>query len=153
MHTLLALYRTTTRFDVLLTRWGGSLMSLTIRCYIGWQFMKAGLVKVQDWSATLALFRDEYHVPLLAPEVAAYLGAGAELVLPVLLFAGLLTRPAALALFLVNALAVLSYPQLFGFECPAALNDHFFWGAALLVVAAFGPGRVSLDYLLQKNAD
>ncbi len=149
MKTLLALHRSTTRFDPLVTRWGGSLMSLAIRGYVGWQFMKAGLIKVQDWSATLALFRDEYHVPLLPPELAAYMGAGGELVLPVLLFAGLLTRPAALALFLVNAMAVVSYQQLFGFECPAALNDHFYWGALLLALAAFGPGRWSLDHILE----
>jgi putative oxidoreductase len=48
-------------------------------------------------------------------------------------------------LFVVNAIAVISYPQLFGFECPAAINQHIDWGMALLLLAAFGAGRISLD--------
>jgi putative oxidoreductase len=120
-------------------------MSLAIRVYVGLQFFKSGLVKIGDWSATLALFRDEYHVPVLPPELAAVTGATGELALPVLLFAGVLSRPAALGLFAVNLMAVISYPQLFKFDCPAAINDHFYWGFLLLVLAAFGPGKLSLD--------
>jgi putative oxidoreductase len=45
-------------------------------------------------------------------------------------------------------MAVLSYPALFQFDCPAAINDHFYWGALLLLLVAFGPGRFSLDFLL-----
>lgn len=148
MKNLSALYRLSTRYDTALSEWGGSLLSLAIRLYVGWQFLKAGMAKLNDWSATLALFHDEYKVPLLPPDLAAYLGAGGELVLPLLLFVGLFSRPAALALFFVNAMAVISYPQLFSFECPAAINDHFYWGAMLLVVTVFGPGRFSLDALI-----
>ncbi|HAT29445.1 MAG TPA: DoxX family protein [Janthinobacterium sp.] len=148
MKTLLGMHQFSTRFDAAVTDWGGSLFSLFLRFFVGWQFLKAGMIKLGDWSATLALFRDEYHVPLLPPDVAAVLGAAGELCLPILLFSGLLSRPAALALFFVNVMAVLSYPQLFSFECPAALNDHFYWGVLLLALAAFGPGRFSLDYVL-----
>lgn len=151
MKNLFALHRLSTRYDEVLSDWGGSLASLAIRLYVGWQFMKAGLVKVNDWSSTLALFRDEYKVPLLAPDLAAYIGAAGELALPLLLFVGLFSRPAALALFLVNAMAVISYPQLFSFECPAAINDHLYWGILLLVVVAMGPGRFSLDALLGRK--
>ncbi|MFM9437214.1 putative oxidoreductase [Janthinobacterium sp. CG_23.3] len=151
MKTLLGYHQLSTRFDAAIADWGGSLLSLLIRFYVGAQFLKAGLSKIGDWSATLALFRDEYHVPLLSPEVAALMGTAGELALPVLLFAGLLTRPAALGLFLVNAMAVISYPQLFSFDCPAAINDHFYWGALLLVIAAFGAGRFSLDGVLGKK--
>jgi putative oxidoreductase len=63
----------------------------------------------------------------------------------------LFSRPAALALFLVNAMAVISYPQLFSFDCPAAINDHFYWGALLLVIVAFGAGRFSVDSILGKK--
>ncbi|MQA20184.1 DoxX family protein [Rugamonas rivuli] len=152
MKTILGLHQQLSRYDAALTAWGGSLMSLALRCYVGWQFFKAGMVKVGDWGATLSLFRDEYMVPLLPPELAAYAGAAGELVLPVLLFVGLASRPAALALFLVNAMAVISYPQLLSFECPAAINDHFYWGAMLLVLVAFGPGKVSLDAWLARRA-
>ncbi|KQW88533.1 hypothetical protein ASC94_24280 [Massilia sp. Root418] len=151
MKNLSALHRLSTFCDAALSDWGGSLASLAIRLYVGWQFLKAGLAKLNDWSATLALFHDEYKVPLLPPDLAAYLGAGGELVFPLLLFVGLFSRPAALALFFVNAMAVISYPQLFSFECPAAVNDHFYWGVLLLVVVAFGPGRFSLDALIGKQ--
>ncbi len=137
-----------TRGYAALTDWGGGLWALTIRLYVGWQFFKAGLTKIKDWESTLALFRDEYAVPLLPPDLAAVAGTFGELVFPVLLFVGLLSRPAALGLFMVNAMAVISYPALFGFECPAAINDHFYWGALLLAIVAFGPGRFSLDDLL-----
>jgi putative oxidoreductase len=153
MKTLLGLHQLSTRFDAAVTDWGGSLLSLAIRFYVGAQFLKAGLTKVGDWDTTVALFRDEYHVPLLSPELAALMGTAGELVLPILLFSGLLTRPAALALFLVNVMAVVSYPQLFSFECPAAINDHFYWGALLLVTAAFGAGRFSLDNIIASKGE
>lgn len=148
MEKILRLHQLITRFDSLITDWGGSLLSLAIRFYVGIAFFKAGLVKISDWSATLALFHDEYHVPVLPPDLAAYMGATGELVFPVLLFIGLFSRPAAFGLFFVNAMAVISYPDLFTFECPAGLKDHFCWGALALVLVAFGPGRLSIDGVL-----
>lgn len=152
MKTLLGLHRQLSRFDDVLTEWGGSLVSLALRFFVGWQFFKSGMIKLGDWSATLALFHDEYKVPLLPPDLAAYMGATGELVLPLLLFVGLVSRPAALALLFVNLMAVLSYPQLFAFECPAAINDHLYWGILLVVLAMFGPGKFSLDALLKRRA-
>jgi putative oxidoreductase len=145
MNLFLRLHDGLTRFDTQISLWFGSLMSAAIRFYVGWQFFKSGLVKISDWSSTLALFRDEYKVPLLPPEMAAVMGAMGELTFPVLLFIGLFSRPAALGLFAVNLMAVISYPQLFKFECPAGLFDHFYWGFLLLVLVAFGPGKLSLD--------
>lgn len=152
MNALLSLHRLTTRFDAGLTDLGGSALSLAIRLYVGWQFFKAGLIKIQDWGGTLALFQDEYQVPLLPPDIAAVVGTGGELVFPALLFIGLFSRPAALGLFCMNAMAVISYPALFQFECPAAINDHFYWGALLLALVAFGPGRISLDAWLARKS-
>ncbi|MES2316057.1 MAG: DoxX family protein [Pseudomonadota bacterium] len=147
MNTLLRMYHSTFRFDASLTEWGGSLMSLALRFYLGWVFFKSGLTKIADWESTVGLFRDEYQTPLLSPEVAALLGTAGELSLPVLLFAGFLTRPAALGLFAVNLMAVISYPQLWNFACPAAINDHKYWAILLLVLVVVGPGRCALDAL------
>ncbi len=151
MKKISELLRMTYRFDGLLADWGGSVLSLALRFYVGWVFFKAGMIKVSDWSATLALFRDEYQVPLLPPELAAVMGAGGELTLPLLLFVGLLSRPAALGLFFVNLMAVISYPQLFMFDCPAAINDHKYWGIMLLVLVVIGGGRFAVDGLVGKG--
>jgi putative oxidoreductase len=149
MEKILRLYNGLSHFDAQITEWGGSLLSLAIRVYVGWQFFKAGWIKISDWSATLALFHDEYHVPVLPPDLAAVMGASGELIFPILLLLGLISRPAALGLFFVNLMAVISYPELFTFECPAGLQDHFYWGALLLVLMAFGPGRLALDSWLR----
>ena len=104
-------------------------------------FFASGLTKLRDWDTTLALFTDEYHVPLLSPTVAAWLGTGGELVLPVLLVLGLFGRFAALGLSVVNVVAVLSL-----MDVPdAALTGHVFWGSLLLALLLWGPGRWSLD--------
>ena len=109
-------------------------------------FLRSGLTKIEDWNLTVALFENEYHVPLLSPAVAALLGTAAELALPALLVVGLGTRVAALALFVFNIVAVISYPDL----SDAGLKDHVLWGALLLVVAVYGPGRFSLDRALSR---
>ncbi len=151
MNKLIQLHQLSTRFDLLIQEWGGSLFSLAIRLFVSWQFFKAGLLKLQDWDSTLSLFKEEYTVPFLSPEFAAVIGAGGEVLLPILLVLGIFSRPAALGLFCVNAMAVISYPQLWSFECPAALNDHLYWGLLLGALFFFGPGRFSFDYFLNKR--
>lgn len=123
--------------------WPQALALLAARLYLFDVFFKAGLTKVRDWDATLFLFNEEYHVPVLPPELAAWMGTGGELGFSVLLALGLLTRPAAVGLFFVNAMAVISYPDL----APAALKDHHLWGVLALALACFGAGRLSLDSL------
>jgi len=135
-----------------LNDWGLSAVLLGIRLYVGWQFFASGKLKLMDWGTTLLLFRDEYHVPVLPPEAAAVLGTFGELAFPLLLFVGLFSRPAALGLLLVNAMAVLSYPQLFTFECPAAIQSHLYWGLLLLVPLTAGGGRFSLDAWLHRQS-
>ena len=123
-----------------------SLLLLVTRFYVGWQFTKSGWLKLTSWDTTLGLFRDEYHVPLLPPGLAAIMGTCGELGFPVFLYLGLFGRLGALGTFFVNAMAVISYRQVLlaeGFE--AALGDHILWGFMLLVLTVFGPGRLSLD--------
>jgi putative oxidoreductase len=114
---------------------------LAARVHVAQVFFASGLTKLRDWDITLALFEDEYHVPLLSPEVAAVLGTGGELVLPVLLTLGLAGRFAAAGLSVVNAVAVISLAEI----APAALQQHVFWGSLLLGLLLWGPGRWSLD--------
>jgi putative oxidoreductase len=122
-----------------------SLFQLALRLYIAKVFFSAGLTKIRDFSSTVALFENEYMVPLLAPWQAAMVGTAAELGLPILLLLGLASRPTALALFAFNAVAVWSYPDI----SPAGMRDHLLWGLILLVTVFYGPGRVSIDHLLK----
>ncbi len=124
---------------------------LALRLYVSSVFFRSGLVKISDWGATLALFHDEYKVPVLPPDVAACVGAFGELAFPVLIALGLAGRFGAAGLFVVNAMAVISYPQLWGFDCPAGIQMHFVWGSILLLLALFGPGKLSLDELILKR--
>lgn len=124
---------------------------LALRLYVSSVFFRAGIIKISDWSATLALFHDEYKVPLLPPDVAACVGAFGELSFPILIALGLAGRFGAAGLFVVNVMAVLSYPQLWGFDCPAGIHMHFVWGAILLALALFGPGKLSLDELILRR--
>lgn len=145
------LERTRERVEQWLADWGLSAVLLGIRVYVGWQFFASGKLKLMDWGSTLALFHDEYHVPVLPPDVAAVFGTFGELAFPLLLFVGLFSRPAALGLFAVNLMAVISYPDLWTFECPAAIQSHLYWGMLLLVPLTAGGGRLSLDWLRRRR--
>lgn len=120
------------------------LAALAARIYIAYVFFLSGLTKIRDWETTVALFTDEYKVPFLSPQVAAVMGTGGELVLPVLLVLGLGGRFAALGLSVVNIVAVISLSEI----APAALQQHITWGVLLAGLALFGCGKYALDYLL-----
>ena len=114
---------------------------LAARLYVAKAFFWSGLTKIRDWDTTLALFADEYHVPVLPPEVAAVAGTTGELVLPVLLAIGLAGRFSAMGLFVLNIVAVLSLQEV----ADAALQQHIFWGSLLTGLILWGPGRWSVD--------
>ena len=112
-------------------------------------FFSSGWVKVSDWGSTLFLFQEEYKVPFLPPELAAYLATGAELGLSVLLVLGLLTRLSALGLFVLNGVAVLAYYDTLK-DSPVALNDHWYWGLMLCIVVVLPLRQLSADYWLKR---
>ena len=120
------------------------LAQLAARLFVARAFFMSGLTKLRDWDITLALFNDEYHVPLLPPDVAAVMGTAGELLLPVLLALGLAGRFAAAGLGVVNIVAVLSLAEI----APAALHQHQLWGSLLAGLLLWGPGRWSADALL-----
>jgi putative oxidoreductase len=115
--------------------------ALAARWFVGMAFFRSGLTKIADWDTTLALFADEYHVPLLPTDVAAVAGTFGELFFPVLLILGLFGRFSALSLSVVNIVAVLSLAEI----APAALQQHQFWGSLLLGLLLWGPGKWSVD--------
>lgn len=123
------------------------LAALLARAYLAQVFFLSGLTKLRDWDITLTLFTEDYQVPLLPPEWAAPLGTGGELLLPVLLLLGLGTRFAALGLFVVNGVAVLSLAEI----APAALQQHILWGTLACALALHGGGRWTLDHLLARR--
>lgn len=126
--------------------WLSPASDLLIRLWIANIFWKAGLVKIASWDSTLYLFQYEYQVPFLPPEIAAYLGTGVELSMPVLLAFGLATRFSALVLFVFNIIAVVSYPTL----NEIGIKDHQYWGLLLLLPLFHGAGKLSLDTFVSK---
>ncbi|MCC7412408.1 MAG: DoxX family membrane protein [Gammaproteobacteria bacterium] len=124
-------------------------LALATRLYVAWQFLNSGYLKITSWENTRFLFREEYRVPLLPPDIAAVAGTAGELCFPVLLLLGLAGRLGAAGLFAVNAMAVVSYAHVLyseGFE--AAIGQHYLWGFMLAVLAVYGPGVWSADRLL-----
>ena len=128
------------------------LFDLALRLWVGWQFFKSGLVKIQSWDSTLMLFEYEYEVPLLSPKAAAFSATAGELLLPVFLALGLAGRLAALGLSVINVVAVVAYASfLLSSDGAAGLQQHILWGVMLAVTLFHGPGKLSLDHLLAKR--
>jgi putative oxidoreductase len=125
---------------------------LAARLYVSSVFLQSGYLKFSSWQSTLGLFRDEYHVPLLPPDVAAVAGTAGELFFPLLLVLGLWGRLGALGLSAVNAMAVLAYYHVLGTEgFEAALGQHVLWAVLAGGIAVFGPGKISLDQWFERK--
>ncbi|UAK73407.1 DoxX family protein [Aeromonas enteropelogenes] len=127
--------------------WLTGVVLLLARCWVVLVFFNAGWLKLTSWDSTLYLFEFEYQVPLLPWLWAAWLGTAAELVLPLFLLAGLLTRPVALLLSGFNIMAVISYPALWA----GGFHDHQLWGWMLLTLVIWGGGSLSLDSWLSRR--
>jgi putative oxidoreductase len=123
------------------------LFDLGLRLWVARIFWNSGLQKTASWDSTLMLFEYEYAVPLIPFDIAAYLATGAELAAPVLLVLGLGSRAGALALFILNYVAVISYPDI----NIAGIKDHMLWGTILAVTFFHGPGKISIDHLIKRK--
>jgi putative oxidoreductase len=121
-----------------------SAIALVARLATFFVFWRSGQVKLDDWAGTITLFQDEYKVPLLPPEFAAYMAVSMELGGSSLVLLGLGTRLVTLLL-----LGMVTVIQLFVY--PMAWPTHIQWVAFMLILVARGPGRISLDALLFRS--
>ena len=126
-----------------LERFPLSILQFLFRFSIAYIFWNAGIVKITSWQPTVALFANEYHVPILPPEVAAMLAAAVELTCPVLLVLGLATRLATLPMLAMTlVIQTFVYPDLW--------HIHLLWVTILLFILTKGPGAISLDHFIAK---
>lgn len=125
---------------------GDSVLALGARFSLAGIFFLSGRTKVEGWltvtDGAYSLFRDEYKVPLIPPEIAAHLAAYAEHLFPVLLVLGLCTRLSALALLGMTATIQL-------FVYPEAWPTHLSWAVLLLYLIGRGGGALAVDRLLR----
>ena len=117
---------------------------LVLRLGVALAFWRSGNVKIASWGSTLQLFASEYRVPLLPPELAAWLATAVELTTPVLLLLGLFTRLGAAAM-----LGMTLVIQLFVY--PENYPDHLLWAGPLLYLVLRGPGALSIDHLIRRH--
>jgi putative oxidoreductase len=147
----------------LLARIPDSLIAFVGRFSIAAVFWKSGQTKIQGFAvdivsgefqfgvprlsdSVVALFRDEYRLPLVPPEVAAPLAAFAEHLFPLLILLGLATRFSAAALLVMTmTIQLLVYPD--------AYPTHGVWATVLLFLIAKGAGTFSLDHLIARRFD
>jgi putative oxidoreductase len=132
------------RVNALLSGIPNDLVAFMLRVFPAVVFWMSGRTKVEGFSikdSTWFLFEQEYALPLIPSDLAAVMATLAEHILPILLVLGLLTRLSATGLIVMTAVIQI-------FVYPSAWVTHGLWAAALLAVAAYGPGRWSLDHLL-----
>ena len=124
---------------------GHSLLALAARFGIAGIFFMSARTKVEGWltvtDSAVALFADEYKLPLLPPEIGAHMATYAEHFFPLLLALGLFTRFAALALLGMTVVIQV-------FVYPAAWATHLSWAGLLLYLIGRGAGAASLDRAL-----
>ena len=123
-----------------------NLLAVIARFSIASLFLLSGRTKVDGWlhvtDGAVELFRDEYRLPLLSPEVAAHISAYAEHLFPALLVLGLLTRLSAVALLgMTSVIEIFVYPD--------AWPTHLSWAGLLLYLVARGAGSISVDRVLE----
>ncbi len=135
------------RLDALRTlagRFPLSLLELGMRVAVGATFFKSGMNKFESFDTAVELFREEYKLPLLPPEIAAYLGTTVELCAPVLLVLGLFARLGAAALLVMTlTIQFLVYP--------GNWTEHLMWASILAYVLSRGPGALSIDRIIAFN--
>jgi putative oxidoreductase len=122
-------------------------LGLAARVFPAAVFWQSGQTKIEGWhlsDSAIALFQDEYKLPLVDPTVAAYGAAFAEHFFPILLVLGLASRFAALSLLIMTSIIEI-------FVYPDAWPTHGVWATCFLLVITRGPGLISLDHLIARH--
>ncbi|MGI9383967.1 MAG: DoxX family protein [Methyloligellaceae bacterium] len=125
----------------------GDIIAILARVILGLVFWLSAQTKIEGFAlkaSTFFLFESEYKVPLIPPDVAAYMATAAELICPLLLWAGLATRFGAIALLCMTLVIQI-------FVYPNAYVTHGLWAIGLLYLIKYGPGRLSLDHLIRSR--
>lgn len=117
---------------------------LFMRFWMAKIFWYSGLTKISNWQSTVFLFKDEYKVPVIPPEIAAYFATTFELSCPILLILGFATRFATLPMLAMTAVIQFTYLDLI---------DHRYWAMLLALILFYGPGPLSLDHWISKKFD
>jgi len=121
-----------------------AVLEFGLRLGVAATFFKSGLVKLASWQQTVALFREEYRVPVLPPELAATLGTAAELICPVLIVAGIGARLGAAALLgMTFVIQTFVYPDNWA--------EHLTWASVFAYVLTRGPGALSIDHVIRNR--
>ena len=129
--------------------WLGPVFLLGMRIWMGYIFFQSGFKRITgDFDSELFLFTEEYKLPLLPPDLWAIITIAGELIIPVLLVLGLFGRFAGLGILVMT----MTIQFLIGLNNDAYyLPVHWYWMFLSLAVVCFGPGKLSLDYLLEKR--
>jgi putative oxidoreductase len=123
------------------------LLALAARIFPAAVFWQSGETKIVGWHlkpSAIALFQNEYQLPLIDPTIAAYMTVFGEHVLPILLVIGLAARFAAAGLLFMTAVIEI-------FVYPGAWPIHGVWATCFLLVMARGPGFFSIDHLVARQ--
>jgi putative oxidoreductase len=129
------------------------LTQLVLRFALSVPFWRSGILKWDGFAklnpVATELFRSEFklHLPggpyaFPAPEAMAFITGSAEIVFPILLVLGLATRMAAAGLLVMTAIVELTVPS--------GWPIHVTWAAMALALMCWGPGPLSLDYVIKR---
>lgn len=122
--------------------WSSPLMMLVVRLWIARIFWLSGLVAISDWSNTIYLFTNEFHVPVVSPWFGAVSSTAFELICPVLLALGLAARLATLPLLAMTGVIYFTYDN---------NVQGAYWALLLGIILFYGPGKLSVDYWIGKR--
>src|SRR5437016_4032929 len=121
---------------------GMPILLLFMRIWMAKIFWYSGLTKISSWQSTVLLFKEEYHVPVISPEFAAYAATAIELTCPWLLVLGIATRFATIPMICMTLVIQFAYQD---------QMDHYYWLMILALILCYGPGLLSVDNYIEKR--